>query len=744
MDLSIWRQSVFFCAVFCVSCFVSAVPYDWNYPAPVLTPSPANDNGKVVLFDVSHGGTEGNADWVIDGGFSDFANALLNEGYTVEEYRGVDKNSDGIIQFVDDYNTPTAAASNANEAIISYSAISHADVLVLAESNRPFTQAELADLEQFLAAGKGIFFIADHYNADRNLNSWDATEVFNGYNRSNLSQFNVGGSYGDLRHPGSASAGWLVQNFGIRFRFNAIDWLPGASDIVSVSQGEGITSGVTPVLMAGGATLAIVDPSRAKGLVYFSSSDNPSSWGNAIDSGLYFGGSAEGPYVAIAKSGAGKAAFIGDSSPIEDNSPKYRREDSGSTKNTYPGWTDSGNAAQLSLNIVDWLATSESYTHFNSSAHPAGTSTPNPLATEELTDPDNGQPWNTPSGGYDPWDHSTFANGAYGAPNGLGGSSSSSSSSSSSTTTSSSGGSIISVASALSLPNGSSVTVQGVVTQAINGQYALEMADENNASVTIYVKLESQYRTEFSPVNNPSIVGETLLVSGVRDAYMSSPSIETVTDMQVVTGGSSSSGALNVTAALAEPVGTDVTAIGVITQGINGIYALEMADENTPANTIYVKLESAYRDEFSPVNNPSVLGETLEVSGTRDNYMSQPSIEYVTSMTLVGGGSGGGSCGSPDAVSVETAYASSQGTDLRVVGEVVGGVNDPYALELADLNSSTTVYVKLESSQRAQYSPANNPAIVGEVIEVDGTRDLYMSYPSIESVTSIETLSGCN
>ncbi len=603
----------------------SAHAYQWNYPTPIKTPG-ANDNGKVVLFDVSHGGTEGNADWVIDGAFSDFADALVGEGYTVQEYRGVDKNGDGIIQFVDDYTSPTAANSSANEAVISYSAISHADVLVLAESNRPFTQAEQQALEDFVAAGKGIFFVADHYNADRNLNTWDSTEVFNGYNRSTLAQFNVGGSYGDLRNPGTAS-GWLAQQFGIRFRFNAIDWHSGASGIEPASQVEGLTTGVGPVLMAGGATLAITDPNRAKGLVYFSTSDSPSRWTHAVDSGLYFGGTAEGPYVAIAKSGPGKAAFIGDSSPIEDASPKYKRQDNGNTKSTYPGWTDAGNAAQLSLNLIDWLATPESYTHFNSSSHPAGTATPTPMASEERDDPDNGQPWNSPSGGYNPWDASTFDYGAYGAPDGPGGSTG--------------GGDVLSVSEALAEPTGTAVTVEGVITQAINGEYALEIED-------------------------------------------------------------SAGGA-----------------------------------------TLYVKLDSQYRNDFSPQNNPAVIGETLQVSGERDVYMGEPSIEYVTDMQLVDGSTGGGSCGSSGAVSVSDAYASSQGTPLTVVGEVIGGVNDPYALELGDLDNNATVYVKLESDQRAEYSPANNPAMVGQTLEVDGVRDLYMSYPSLESVSSLTVISHC-
>ncbi|WP_347331699.1 hypothetical protein [Marinimicrobium locisalis] len=608
---------------FCANAFA----YQWNYPAPVKTPAPGSDNGKMVLFDVSHGGTEGNADWVIDGAFSDFADALVSAGYTVKEYRGVDKDADGVIDFVDDYTNPSPSSSAANEAVITSAGIADADVLVLAESNRPFTQAEQSALEAFVQNGKGIFFISDHYNADRNLNSWDSTEVFNGYNRSSLSQFNIGGAYGDLRNPGSGTTGWLAQNFGIRFRFNAVDYKSGVSDIVTLAQSEGITQGVTPVLMAGGGTLAITDPSKAKGLVRFSPSDNPSPWAHAVDSGLYFGGQAEGPYVAIAKAGAGKAAFIGDSSPIEDNSPRYRRQDSGSVKTTYPGWTDAGNAAQLSINMVDWLATPENYTHFGSSAHPAGTATPNPKTQEEQSDPDNGQPWSSPSGGYQPWSPASFADGAYGAPNPVGG------------------------------------------------------------------------------------------------------------------GSSAPTGGQSVSDALAEPNGTTLTVVGVITQAINGEYALEVADEHSASSTLYIKLESQYRDPFSPQNSPGVIGQTLEVTGTRDDYMTEPSIEAVTHMQLVQ--PEGSGCASSTSVSVSEAYASSIGTPLSVMGEVIGGVNDPYALELSDLNSSTTVYVKLESAQRAEFSPANNPEIIEEVIEVQGVRDDYMNYPSIESVSNLAVASGC-
>jgi len=645
VNKAFWRISLLSGALLWASSALQAAPFEWNYPAPVLTPDAASNNGKTVLFDVSHGGTEGNADWVIDGGFSDFAQALVAEGYTVAEYRGSDKNQNGVIDFVDDYNYPTSANSAANEAVITYDAIKHANVLVLAESNRPFTRQELFALEAFVAAGKGIFFIADHYNADRNLNTWDATEVFNGYNRSNRAEFNIGGNYEDLRNPGNAS-GWLVQNFGIRFRFNAINWLSGVSGVVSISESEGITRGVSPVLMAAGATLAITDPERAKGLVYFAPSDRPSKWGNAIDSGLYYGGMAEGPYVAISKSGAGKAAFIGDSSPIEDSSPKYRREDSGSTKRTHPGWTDSGNAARLSVNIINWLATPESYTRFNSNAHPPGIVTPNPMAAIERNDPDNGQPWSSPRNGYNPWNKTTFAYGAYGAPNGPGGNVQTSSSATSSASSSA----------------------------------------------------------------------------------------------------GSSTGTLSVSDALSLPTGTFVILSGRITQGINGQYALELVDPGNTSKTIYVKLEQSQRADFSPLLNPEVIGKIIEVSGSRENYMSRPAIKAVTSIKLLGNASSNieTNCDLVDVVSVETVYGSNLGSDLTVLGTVLRGINDPYALELADLDLSTTIYIKLESSQRDEFSPANNPLIIGETVAVHGQRDTYMSYPSLESVDTIQVVSDCD
>ncbi len=93
---------------------------------------------------------------------------------------------------------------------------------------------------------------------------------------------------------------------------------------------------------------------------------------------------------------------------------------------------------------------------------------------------------------------------------------------------------------------------------------------------------------------------------------------------------------ISVSEALAESIGTSVTVDGIITESYNGVYALIMKDING-SETIVVKLETDQRDEWSPENNSSAVGKTIEVVGVRDTYSSEQSIEYVTSITEIGG-----------------------------------------------------------------------------------------------------------
>ncbi|CAN7367372.1 DNA-binding protein [Paenibacillus sp. LjRoot56] len=374
------------------STLVSVVPQAWaegpNDPAPSITP--ASPNGKKVLFDNTHGQTAGAADWVIDGAFSDFANALGNAGYYVKELR--------------------------KSTAITLSDLSAYDVFVIGEANIPYKTTEQSAMLQYVQAGGSIFFIGDHYNADRNKNRWDASEVFNGYRRGAWTNPALGMSTEEATSAamsGVASSDWLSTNFGVRFRYNALGDIT-ANNMVSGAQGFGITSGVSTVAMHAGSTLAITDPNKAKGIVYLPATTT--KWASAVDQGVYNGGGvAEGPYVAVSKVSAGKAGFIGDSSPVEDATPKYKREETGGTKTTYAGFQEQ-NDATLLVNMVNWLATKESYTSLTQvSGLTLDTATT--LFTWEqpanTTEP-QAEPWAAPAAGYKWYDPTTFKVGSYG------------------------------------------------------------------------------------------------------------------------------------------------------------------------------------------------------------------------------------------------------------------------------------------------------------------------------------------
>lgn len=354
-------------------------------PALEIAAKVVNQNsGKKVLFDNTHGQTAGTADWVIDGGFSDFGNGIAQNGYHVKELRK---------------STP-----------ITYEDLKDYNVFIVPEANIPYKKSEQDAMLQYVKSGGSIFFIADHYNADRNKNRWDSSEVFNGYRRGAWDNPAKGMSNEETNSQamqGVESSDWLSDNFGIRFRYNAIGDV-SAKNIVSPAQSFGITEGVSSVAMHAGSTLAITNPKLAKGLVYLP--ENPSKWNNAVDSGVYnSGGVAEGPYAAISKVGLGKAAFIGDSSPVEDATPKYVREDSGQTKKTYDGYKEENDAILLE-NIVNWLSKKETFTSLDQ-VNGLQLDLPTALQTFEqpsLSTEPQPEPWSAPNAGYQWFNTNTF------------------------------------------------------------------------------------------------------------------------------------------------------------------------------------------------------------------------------------------------------------------------------------------------------------------------------------------------
>lgn len=351
------------------------------------------NNSQTVLFDASYEQTAGAADWVMDGGFSDYADSMRQQGYTVKEIDGEDNINDQTL--------------------------SNSKILVIPEANVPFKENEQQAMVNYVKSGGNIIFIADHYNADRNLNRIDSSEAMNGYRR---------GAYKDMTKDmtaeeknsqamqGVKSSDWLSDNFGIRFRYNALGDL-NTQNIVPSSESFGITQGIHSVSMHSGSTLAITDPTKAKGIIYTPEHlSSKQKWSHAVDQGIYNGGGvAEGPYVAIAKVGKGKAAFIGDSSLVEDSTPKYKREDNGQTKKTYDGFKEEDNG-QLLTNITDWFGKVDNATSLKKSGIKLDQPTPT-LAFEtpqNSTEPQK-EPWSQPEQGYKWYDRSTFAPGSYGA-----------------------------------------------------------------------------------------------------------------------------------------------------------------------------------------------------------------------------------------------------------------------------------------------------------------------------------------
>ncbi|MGG2067147.1 DNA-binding protein [Bacillus sp. S14(2024)] len=360
-------------------------------PAPEISAKIVNENaGKKVLFDNTHGQTAGTADWVIDGGFSDFGNGIANKGFFVKELR---KSTSITYDDLKDYN-----------------------MFIIPEANIPYKKSEQDAMLQYVKNGGSIFFIADHYNADRNKNRWDSSEVFNGYRRGAWDNPAKGMSIEEASSQamqGVESSDWLANNFGVRFRYNAIGDV-STNKTETPDQSFGITTGVSSIAMHAGSTLAIVNPNLAKGIVYLP--EGLPKWNNAVDSGVYNGGGiAEGPYVAIAKVGLGKAAFIGDSSPVEDATPKYVREDTGLSKTTYDGYKEENDAALLT-NVINWLSVQETYTSLD---QVAGLQLDKPTPLQAFEEPSAStepqpEPWSAPNAGYQWFNTSTFKPGSYG------------------------------------------------------------------------------------------------------------------------------------------------------------------------------------------------------------------------------------------------------------------------------------------------------------------------------------------
>jgi poly(U)-specific endoribonuclease len=83
----------------------------------------------------------------------------------------------------------------------------------------------------------------------------------------------------------------------------------------------------------------------------------------------------------------------------------------------------------------------------------------------------------------------------------------------------------LSVTDALAKPDGESVSVVGIVTREHNGQFGLQLTDVVNPSEFLVVKLPEAFRSEFNPLRNNAIVGQAIVVHGVRGLYTGTPGV---------------------------------------------------------------------------------------------------------------------------------------------------------------------------------------------------------------------------
>ncbi|RIO08221.1 DNA-binding protein [Mammaliicoccus sciuri] len=357
----------------------------------VLSPKSDDIKGK-VLFDSAHGQTAGSADWVINGGFSDFADALTKENYEVTDL--------GYNQLLD------------------YDKMKKYEVVVIPEANNPLKASEQDAIEQYVKSGGSILMISDHYNADRNFNRYDSSEVMNGYRRgafdNPIKGMNAEESSSD-KMKDVQSRDFLNEVFGLRFRYNALGNIK-VDDLADEKDSFGITKGIKAVSMHAGSTIAITDPNKAKGVAFVPKLSKDDAWNHAVDQGIYNGGGRnEGPYIAVSKVSKGKGAFIGDSSMVEDKSPKYKREDNGETKKTYDGFKEEDNQKMI-MQIVEWLNKKDDQQDLSSMNVQLDEKT----QLLNFEQPENSrenekEPWGTPKQGYKWYDSSTYASGSYGA-----------------------------------------------------------------------------------------------------------------------------------------------------------------------------------------------------------------------------------------------------------------------------------------------------------------------------------------
>jgi hypothetical protein len=270
-----------------------------------------------VLFDDTKAETAGNADWIIstsmpDPTAQDPAPSAETDWTGALSAWGVALQQSGAYTL--DTLPPSGTITYGNSA--NALDLSNFNAFVLPEPNVLFSAAEKTAILAFVQAGGGLFMISDHNGSDRNNDGADSVQVLN-----------------DLM-GGSDPFGFSIDVSDISSDNPSV---LGSSDPVL----DGAFGTVSGTIIRDGTT-ATLHPA-----------DNPAVKGEVFRTGSSASGTT-GAAVLTSSYGAGRVAYWGDSSPIDDGTGQ-------SGNSLYNGWNDpAGSDAALALNATAWLAGSGS------------------------------------------------------------------------------------------------------------------------------------------------------------------------------------------------------------------------------------------------------------------------------------------------------------------------------------------------------------------------------------------------
>lgn len=280
--------------------------------------SPAAAAPRRALFDNTHAETAGNADWIID---TDMPLPLPDQSTvgpaTPRTYWLGAISSWGIDLVKRGYQVATLAAPNTityGDTAKPYD-LSKFDVFIVPEPNTLFTAAETAAIFAFVQAGGGLVAVGDHWNSDRNGDTWDSPEIWNAFDPGQL----LGVHW---QVSGEANNN-IVQNSG------NIETSPTDSIVhgpVGVADSVEFHNGTTFVLNPA------ANP-RVRGVIWMT--------------GLAHGNA--GLMAARSEYGDGRVFFLGDSSPIDDGSAQP------GNSSIFDGWGEAtGRDSILIMNGTIW------------------------------------------------------------------------------------------------------------------------------------------------------------------------------------------------------------------------------------------------------------------------------------------------------------------------------------------------------------------------------------------------------